>query len=106
MDRSALAQAIRAPKTAAVAGLVFGLILAAVIGLLQSVAPQSTDELSTWTQDPERRDSVVAALALIPFAGIAFLWFIGVVRDRLGDREDRFLASVMVGSGPRASACG
>jgi hypothetical protein len=43
---------------------------------------------------------------LIPFAGIAFLWFIGVVRDRLGDREDRFLASVMVGSGPRASACG
>ena len=35
----------------------------------------------------------------MPFAGIAFLWFIGVVRDRLGDREDRFFASVMFGSG-------
>ncbi len=35
----------------------------------------------------------------MPFGGIAFLWFIGVVRDRLGDREDRFFASVMFGSG-------
>jgi hypothetical protein len=99
MDRSALADAIRAPKTAAVAGLVFGLILAAVIGLLQSVAPQSTDELSTWTQDPERRDSVVAALALIPFAGIAFLWFVAVVRSELGRLGDRFFETVFLGSG-------
>jgi hypothetical protein len=27
---------------------------------------------------------VSLALGLLPFAGIAFLWFIGVVRDRLG----------------------
>ncbi len=32
-------------------------------------------------------------------AGIAFLWFIGVVRDRLGQLEDRFFASVFLGSG-------
>jgi hypothetical protein len=38
-------------------------------------------------------------LWLVPFAGISFLWFIGVVRDRLGHREDRFFASVMFGSG-------
>ena len=42
---------------------------------------------------------VQLALWLVPFAGISFLWFIGVVRDRLGDREDRFFASVMFGSG-------
>ncbi len=42
---------------------------------------------------------VKLALWLVPFGGIAFLWFIGVVRDRLGDREDRFLSSVMFGSG-------
>jgi hypothetical protein len=24
------------------------------------------------------------ALNLVPFAGLAFLWFIGVLRDRLG----------------------
>jgi hypothetical protein len=35
----------------------------------------------------------------IPFAGIAFLWFIGVIRDRIGAREDRFFATVFLGSG-------
>ena len=39
------------------------------------------------------------ALNLVPFAGIAFLWFIGVLRDRLGEREDRFFATVFLGSG-------
>ena len=39
------------------------------------------------------------ALNLIPFAGIAFLWFIGVLRDRIGQREDRFFATVFLGSG-------
>jgi hypothetical protein len=32
-------------------------------------------------------------------AGISFLWFIGVLRDRLGPREDRFFATVFLGSG-------
>ena len=44
-------------------------------------------------------DNVVLALNLVPFAGIAFLWFIGVVRDRLGAYEDRFFATVFLGSG-------
>ena len=39
------------------------------------------------------------ALGLLPFAGIAFLWFIGVVRDRLGPLEDQFFATVFFGSG-------
>ena len=38
-------------------------------------------------------------LNLIPFAGIAFLWFIGVIRDRIGAHEDRFFATVFLGSG-------
>jgi hypothetical protein len=42
---------------------------------------------------------VVVALNLVPFAGIAFLWFIGVLRDRIGEREDRFFATVFLGSG-------
>ncbi len=36
---------------------------------------------------------------MLPFAGIAFLWFIAVVRDRLGELEDRFFATVFLGSG-------
>ena len=35
----------------------------------------------------------------MPFAGIALLWFIGVIRDRLGKDEDRFFAIVFLGSG-------
>ena len=38
-------------------------------------------------------------MKVIPFAGIAFLWFIGVLRDRLGELEDRFFATVFLGSG-------
>jgi hypothetical protein len=36
---------------------------------------------------------------MIPYAGIAFLWFIGVIRDQLGDAEDRLFATVFLGSG-------
>jgi hypothetical protein len=99
MDRTSLAKAVRQPKAAAVAGLVFGLILTAVLLLLQSVAPQTTDELGSWAEDQSRRDSVVIALALIPFAGIAFLWFVAVVRSELGRLGDRFFETVFLGSG-------
>ena len=50
-----------------------------------------------WLADNWR--GVEIALNLLPFAGIAFLWFIGVVRDRLGEDEDRFFATVFLGSG-------
>jgi hypothetical protein len=42
---------------------------------------------------------VSLALNLIPFAGVAFLWFLGVLRDRLGEKEDQFFATVFLGSG-------
>ena len=52
-----------------------------------------------WVSDEARRNSVELALNVVPFAGIAFLWFIGVVRDRIGEAEDRFFATVFLGSG-------
>jgi hypothetical protein len=39
------------------------------------------------------------ALTLVPFAGIAFLWFMGVVRSHLGRLEDQFFSTVFYGSG-------
>ena len=53
----------------------------------------------TWVDDPDRRTAVSLSLQLLPFAGIAFLWFIGVLRDRIGSGEDRFFATVFLGSG-------
>ena len=42
---------------------------------------------------------MIVALYLIPFAGLAFLWFIGVIRDRIGHAEDRLFATVFMGTG-------
>jgi hypothetical protein len=85
------------PRAAAVAGVLFAALLGTSTVLLRmSVPPLSADSVE-WIASNEYR--IELALWLIPFAGIAFLWFIGVVRDRLGDREDRFFASVMFGSG-------
>ena len=42
---------------------------------------------------------VIGGLYLAPFAGIMFLWFVAVIRDQIGEREDRFFATVFFGSG-------
>ncbi len=55
--------------------------------------------------DPGRRRAVRLALDLVPFAGIAFLWFIGVLRNRLGELEDQFFATVFLASGLLFVAC-
>ena len=39
------------------------------------------------------------AALIMPFAGIAFLWFIGVVRDGFGRFEDKFFSTVFIGAG-------
>jgi hypothetical protein len=36
---------------------------------------------------------------LCRIARVAFLWFVRVLRDRLGEKEDQFFATVFLGSG-------
>ena len=50
-------------------------------------------------QGPLRVGSQLRTPRAAAVAGIAFLWFIGVIRDRVGEREDRFFATVFLGSG-------
>jgi hypothetical protein len=85
------------PKAAAIAGIVFSLLLFAIIWLLRSSIPANPLDHGAWL----KTDTRLAALALnlIPIPGVAFLWFIGVLRDRLADLEDRFFATVFFGSG-------
>ncbi len=90
---------LRTPRAAAVAGIVFALLLAAVFALLIVSVPRDTGTLGSWLTDSGRRTAVAVALNLVPFAGIAFLWFIGVVRSRVGEHEDKFFATVFLGSG-------
>jgi hypothetical protein len=88
---------LKTPKAAAVAGVVFSMLTLASFGLLWGAIPAEPQASDEWLS--ANADEVALALNLIPFAGIAFLWFIGVLRDRLGRREDRFFATVFLGSG-------
>jgi len=90
---------LRTPRAAAVAGIVFSVLIATALVLLRISVPATPGGTGTWLTDSGKRAAVAIALNLVPFAGIAFLWFIGVIRDRVGEREDRFFASVFLGSG-------
>jgi hypothetical protein len=87
---------LRTPRAAAIAGIVFSLLLSASV-VLVSLANQS--EVGTPLATPFAKQALILGLNLVPLAGIAFLWFIGVVRDRIGQYEDRFFATVFLGSG-------
>jgi len=90
---------LRTPRAAAVAGIIFSVLLIAALVLLKVSVPAHPRDPGTWLTDSGRRTAVAIALNLVPFAGIAFLWLIGVLRDRIGEREDRFFATVFLGSG-------
>jgi hypothetical protein len=89
---------LQTPRAAAIAGILFALFLASALALVHVAVPAGGHP-GAWTSDADARRTVSLALDLLPFAGIAFLWFIGVVRDRIGAREDRFFATVFLGSG-------
>jgi hypothetical protein len=90
---------LRTPKAAALAGIFFAVLTAAVLIILRLSTPANPASPGQWLSDSARRDAINVALNLVPFAGIAFLWFVGVLRDRIGGREDRFFATVFLGSG-------
>jgi hypothetical protein len=90
---------LRTPRAAAAAGIIFSVLLITALTLLRLSAPPSPAVAGTWLTDSGHRAAVAIGLNLVPFAGISFLWFIGVLRDRIGEREDRFFATVFLGSG-------
>ena len=96
-ENSALTRArLKTPKSAAIAGIVFSLLMLAIFWLLRRSIPADPLESGIWLSADTR--TIEVALNLIPVAGVAFLWFIGVLRDRLGRQEDRFFATVFFGS--------
>jgi hypothetical protein len=88
---------LRTPRAAAVAGIIFSLLFITSLLLIWLSIP--ANPLGPATAAINHLKTLSFALNLVPFAGIAFLWFIAVVRDRLGELEDRFFATVFLGSG-------
>ena len=88
---------LKTPRAAAIAGIVFSILLITSLVLVRISVPDNPQDAGTWLSSGWK--TVSLALHLLPFAGIAFLWFIGVLRDRMGAYEDRFFATVFLGSG-------
>jgi hypothetical protein len=85
------------PRAAAVAGVLFALLFAAALILIRTALPDGAEQGSQWLVAGSTNLKIAAIL--VPFAGIAFLWFIGVVRDGFGGFEDKFFSTVFFGSG-------
>jgi hypothetical protein len=88
----------RTPRSAGVAGIAFSVLFILALLLVRSAIPKDPADAGQWLTDKSRRELVLVGLGLVPFAGIAFLWFVGVVRDRIGEAEDRFFGTVFLGS--------
>ena len=86
------------PRAAAVAGVIFSVLMVIALGLVRLAAIDPSTP-TTWLNDPVKLAAFKFAINLVPFAGIAFLWFIGVLRNRLGRMEDQFFTTVFLGSG-------
>jgi hypothetical protein len=101
MNSPTLARSVRSIEAAAIAGLVYAVLYSVSLILLTSAPEASVPdaELTGWYSDPDNRTLLVVGLALSVASTIAFLWFLAVVRRRVGDREDQFFATVFLGSG-------
>ena len=97
----AVERSLRTPRAAAIAGIAFGVlyILSTYVITLRPPSDVNPLEFAQWYRTTAATNLTIVALYLIPFAGIAFLWFVAVIRNRIGEREDRFFATVFIGSG-------
>ena len=77
-------QALKTPRAAAVAGIIFAVLFTTSMVLIQLTLPEEVSGTNTAAWLQANTTTIALALTVMPFAGIAFLWFLGVVRDRLG----------------------
>jgi len=90
---------LRTPRAAGLAGVLFAVLFSVIVVLLRKVVPADPHAAGEWLTSTTSRRNIQFALGLVPFCGIFFLWFMGAVRDRIGEYEDKFLATVFLGSG-------
>jgi hypothetical protein len=91
----------RGPAAAGIAGLVFAALFVTAVALLYRQPPETgtATAITAWYLSNSRQTIGLVGLYLIPFAGIAFLWFVAAVRVRIGTQEDQFFATTFLASG-------
>lgn len=90
-------RSLSTPRAAAAAGVLFALLFGTALVMIRLALPEGAEPGAQWLDAASHQIKI--ASILMPFAGIAFLWFIGVVRDGFGGFEDKFFSSVFIGSG-------
>jgi hypothetical protein len=91
------ARPLETPRAAGVAGLAFAVLFVASILLVRHhpSGDSTAAEIRDFYLGENAGRIALVGVYLAPFAGIAFLWFIAVVRNLIGDREDRFFATML-----------
>ena len=64
---------MRTPRAAAFAGIAFSVLFTAALILVRLAVPSDPEGADDWLNEGGKRDAVILALNLLPFAGIAFL---------------------------------
>lgn len=91
---------MRSIEAAAVAGLAFALLFFVAKGIFEAAPEPGSDDaaVQSWYADAGNQRSMIAGLNLLIVGSIAFIWFVAVIRRRVGERENRFFGSVFFGS--------
>ena len=75
------------------------LSLAATALFLTAPNPSDGDQVVTqWYSDEGNQRTMILGLNLLVMSAIMFVWFVAVIRRRVGDRENRFFGTVFLGS--------
>jgi hypothetical protein len=100
MAANRVKQNIRSPESAAIAGIIYSVL--AVVSLLLfrtiPVGAGNIDTLSMWFGDAANRRDLIIGANTAALSAIALLWFVAVIRRRMGAREDKFFSTVFFGS--------
>jgi hypothetical protein len=92
---------MRAPRAAGIAGLLFSALffVSVLLVRLHPAKNATAAQIKAFYQGGDGRWVTLVGFYLIPFAGIAFLWFVAVVRAHVVHHTDRFFDTVFVASG-------
>lgn len=90
----------RTIEAAAIAGLAHTALslMASTMFFRAPEADQPEAELLAWYGDTANQRSMILGLNLLVIGSIAFIWFVAVIRRRIGEHENRFFGSVFLGS--------
>jgi hypothetical protein len=94
-------RALRSIEAAAIAGIVaaVGWVFALVRLLDGPGVDASEAEITQFFADPDTGRDTLLVLQILVIATVGFLWFIGVIRGRIGDPAPKLFETVFFGGG-------